>query len=65
MIPKKSYAVVDVEPVMPVKNEVSLRQIKDDPRLQHLALVRQGRLSVSPVDDDAWGLICQMAGVEA
>ena len=62
---KKSYAVVDVAPVMPVKNEVTLRQIKDDPRLQHLALVRQSRLSVSPVDDDAWRLICEMAGVEA
>jgi predicted RNA-binding protein with PUA-like domain len=63
--PKQSYALVDVAPVMPVKNEVSLRQIKDDPRLQHLALVRQGRLSVSPVDDEAWRLICEMAGVKA
>ena len=63
--PKKSFVLVDVEPVMPVKNEVTLRQIKDDPRLQHLALVRQSRLSVSPVDAEAWRLICQMAGVEA
>jgi predicted RNA-binding protein with PUA-like domain len=63
--PKKSYALVDVKPVKPVKNEVSLRQIKDDPRLQHLALVRQSRLSVSPVDDVAWRLICEMAGVDA
>jgi predicted RNA-binding protein with PUA-like domain len=63
--PKKSYALVDVEPVKAVKNEVSLRQIKADPRLQHLALVRQSRLSVSPVDDDAWRLICEMAGVQA
>ena len=50
--------------LMPVKNEVTLRQIKDDPRLQHLALVRQSRLSVSPVDDDAWRLICEMAGID-
>jgi predicted RNA-binding protein with PUA-like domain len=63
--PKKSYVLVDVAPVMPVKNEVTLRQIKGDPRLQHLALVRQSRLSVSPVDDEAWRLICDMAGVEA
>ena len=62
---KKSYALVDVKPVMPVKNEVSLRQIKADPRLQHLALVKQSRLSVSPVDAEAWRLICEMAGVKA
>jgi predicted RNA-binding protein with PUA-like domain len=63
--PKQSYALVDVKPLMPVKNEVSLRQIKADPRLQHLALVRQSRLSVSAVDDEAWVIICGMAGVAA
>jgi predicted RNA-binding protein with PUA-like domain len=51
--------------VKPVTKEVTLRQIKSDPRLQHLALVRQSRLSVSPIDDEAWRLICEMAGVEA
>ncbi|MEM7022604.1 MAG: EVE domain-containing protein [Pseudomonadota bacterium] len=63
--PKESFVLVDVKPVKPVKNEVSLRQIKSDPRLQHLPLVRQSRLSVSPVDDDAWRIICDMAGVKA
>ena len=57
--------LVDVKPVKPVEREVSLQQIKADPRLQHLALVRQSRLSVSPVDADAWRLICEMAGIEA
>jgi predicted RNA-binding protein with PUA-like domain len=63
--PKHSFALVDVRPVTPARREVSLRQIKTDPRLQHLALVRQSRLSVSPVDDAAWRLICEMAGVDA
>ena len=63
--PKKSFALVDVKPVTPVKREVSLQQIKAEPRLQHLALVRQSRLSVSPVDADAWRLICELAGIEA
>ena len=63
--PKKSFVLVDVKPVKPVQREVSLRQIKAEPRLQHLALVRQSRLSVSPVDEDAWRLICEMAGIEA
>ena len=63
--PKKSFALVDVKPVTPVQREVSLQQIKAEPRLQHLALVRQSRLSVSPVDADAWRLICELAGIEA
>jgi predicted RNA-binding protein with PUA-like domain len=63
--PKRSFALVDVRPVAPAQREVSLQQIKADPRLQHLALVRQSRLSVSPVDDAAWRLICEMAGIHA
>jgi predicted RNA-binding protein with PUA-like domain len=63
--PKKSFVLVDVKPVKPALREVSLQQIKADPRLQHLALVRQSRLSVSPVDDAAWRLICELAGIKA
>jgi predicted RNA-binding protein with PUA-like domain len=62
--PKHSFALVDVRPVTPAAREVSLSQIKSDPRLQHLALVRQSRLSVSPVDERAWRLICEMAGIQ-
>ena len=63
--PKQSFVLVDVKPVMPVGREVGLKEIKADPRLQHMALVRQSRLSVSPVDDPAWRLICEMAGIDA
>ena len=61
--PKESYALVDVRPLGPVAREVTLREIKADPRLQHLALVRQSRLSVSPVDPAAWQVICDLAGI--
>jgi predicted RNA-binding protein with PUA-like domain len=63
--PKQSFVLVDVKPLTPAQREVGLQQIKADPRLQHLALVRQSRLSVSPVDEAAWRQICQMAGIEA
>jgi predicted RNA-binding protein with PUA-like domain len=63
--PKGSFVLVDVAPVMPVRHEVGLKRIKAEPRLGHLPLVRQSRLSVSPVDDAAWSLICEMAGVDA
>ena len=63
--PKRSFVLVDVRAVKPVVREVALKQIKAEPRLQDLALVRQSRLSVSPLDDQAWRLICEMAGIEA
>lgn len=59
--PKESFVLVDVKAVRPVQREVSLKEIKAEPRLAHLALVRQSRLSISAVDDDAWTLICKMA----
>lgn len=54
------FGRVDFKAVRPFKTLVSLADIKAEPRLRHLALVRQSRLSVSPVDDDAWALICKM-----
>jgi predicted RNA-binding protein with PUA-like domain len=63
--PRRSFVLVEVKALMAAAREVGLKEIKSDPRLQHLALVRQSRLSVSPVDDTAWRLICEMAGIEA
>ena len=44
------WVVVDVEPVKRLKKPVSLAQIKADPSLREMALVRQSRLSVMPVE---------------
>ncbi|MDH3660676.1 MAG: EVE domain-containing protein [Alphaproteobacteria bacterium] len=63
--PKESFVLVDVKAVRPVAREVSLKAIKAEPRLKEMPLVRQSRLSVSPVSDEAWRLICQMANTEA
>lgn len=57
------FGMVDVAPVMPVKTPVTLKQIKADPLLQSMALVRQSRLSVCPVGDDEWARVCDLAGV--
>jgi predicted RNA-binding protein with PUA-like domain len=56
--PSGRFGMVDVKTVAPMANPVGLGQIKNDPRLDHLALVRQSRLSVVPVDDAAWAIIC-------
>ena len=53
---------VDVAPVEPVKQPVPLATIKADPKFKELGLVRQSRLSVSPVGDEHWKLILKMAG---
>lgn len=54
--------LVDVRALRPLPQPVSLAAIKAEPRLAHLALVRQARLSVMPIDPQAWQLICDMAG---
>ena len=57
------FGMVDVAPVMPVKTSVTLKQIKADPLLQSMALVRQSRLSVCPVSEEEWARVCDLAGV--
>jgi predicted RNA-binding protein with PUA-like domain len=54
------FGMVDVKAVRPFVEPVTLAQIKAEPRLQDLALVRQSRLSVLPVGKDEWHLICKM-----
>lgn len=57
------WVCVDVKAVRPVANPVTLAQIKDDPRLAEIPLIRQSRLSVMPIADDHWQVLCGMVGV--
>jgi predicted RNA-binding protein with PUA-like domain len=61
---KGRFGMVDVKALEPLKTPVTLQQVRDDERLNHLALVRQSRLSVMPVDAKAWTLICKLGGVK-
>ena len=56
---------VDIKAVAPVKTPVTLDMIKQDPRLSDMVLIRNPRLSVQPVTEDEWRVICDMAGVKA
>ena len=60
--PTGRFVMVDVAPVRPVKSFVTLAQMKADPRLADLALIRQSRLSVVPVSDEHWDIIMKLAG---
>ena len=57
------FVQVDVAPVEALPTAVSLAAIKAMPALAQLALVRQSRLSVMPIPDDAWRLIRRMGGL--
>jgi len=63
--PTGKFVRVKVKPLRPVAQEVTLKAIKADPRLADLALVRQSRLSVVPVPDGHWRILCGMAGIES
>ena len=53
---------VDFKAIEPVKKAVTLAEIKADPKFKEMKLVRQSRLSVSPVSDEHWKLLMKMAG---
>jgi len=56
------WVSVRVEPVRPLPRPVTLAEIKAEPRLAKMELIRQSRLSVAPMRDDEWKLILKMAG---
>ena len=53
---------VRVEPVHELERPVTLAEIKAEPKLARMELIRQSRLSVAPVRDEEWKLILEMAG---
>lgn len=61
--PSGRFGMVSVEAVRPLPQPVTLAAIKAEPALAELPLIRQSRLSVMPIDQDAWALICRMGGL--
>jgi len=59
--PDGAWVSVAVEPVAALSAPVTLKAIKAEPRLARMELVRQSRLSVSPVRDEEWAAIVEMA----
>ncbi len=59
------FGMVDVKALKPLNKPVTLADIKARPELEDFALVRQSRLSVMPVTDAQWKLICRLAETEA
>jgi predicted RNA-binding protein with PUA-like domain len=56
-----AWVVVDVKPLKALKHPVSLARVKADERLKDIALVRNSRLSVMPLNEDDFNIILQLS----
>lgn len=56
--------IFDIKPKRRLPNPVTLEQIKKDKRTCDSRIVKEGRLSVQPVDEKVWNAILQMSGLE-
>lgn len=54
------WECVDIKALRSFAKPVSLDQIKMDPRLEEMVLVKNSRLSVQPVSDAEWAAICAL-----
>jgi predicted RNA-binding protein with PUA-like domain len=57
-----NWVVVELAPVKKLKKPVPLSNIKADPRLKDMDLVRLGRLSVQAVKPEEWNIVMEYAG---
>jgi predicted RNA-binding protein with PUA-like domain len=62
---KGVFYCVDVQAVEPMPKPVTLAQIKADPKLVEMSLVKYSRLSVQPVTDAEWKYVCKLGGLKA
>jgi predicted RNA-binding protein with PUA-like domain len=59
------WQCVDVEAVEPMPKPVTLVEVKENPKLAQMALVKSFRLSVQPVNEAEWAEVCRMGGLKA
>ncbi|MAF57444.1 MAG: ubiquinol-cytochrome C reductase [Ponticaulis sp.] len=59
------WECVDIKAVEPVPTPVSMKDIKANPKLEEMVLVKNSRLSVQPVTEDEWNEVCRMGGLRS
>jgi len=59
--PEGKWATVHIKPVRALERPISLAEIKADPDLEGIELVRLGRLSVAEITPEEWDHICKKA----
>ena len=60
-----AWVVVDVKPVHPLKNPVSLSVLKSDPRLSNIGLIKQPRLSVIAITKEEFETVILLSNESA
>ena len=60
---KKKFVAVQVRFVSKFKRAISLEKIRENKKISHLALIKQSRLSVMPIDYKSWKIICNMGKI--
>ena len=60
----KKFVAIKVSFKNNLKNPVSLEKIKKNKNLQNLAIIKQSRLSVMPIDTKSWKIINKMSMIE-
>ncbi len=58
------WECVDIKAVDSLKTPVSLQMCKEHPLLSDMVLVNNSRLSVQPVADDEWDIVCGLGGLK-
>jgi predicted RNA-binding protein with PUA-like domain len=61
---KGVFVTTDVKAVEPLPKPVTLAAVKQEPKLAAMALVKYSRLSVQPVTEQEWKLVCRMGGLK-
>ena len=56
-----NWVSVKVEPVRELDRPVTLKEIKAEPRLAKMELIRQSRLSVAPVREEEWAVVMELS----
>ncbi len=54
------WSAVELKPIKPLKRPVTLEEVKRDPKLQDIVLLRNSRLSVQPLTKEAFERICNL-----
>ena len=62
--PSGKFGMVDIKAVKTLPRPVTLDAIKAEPKLKDMILVNNSRLSVQPVSDEEWRILCRMGGVQ-
>jgi len=59
------FGMVIIKAIENAPKLVTLEAMKSNPKLSDLALIRQSRLSVVPISNEHWNIICNMANISA